>query len=141
VHQLRRITVAIAVAAIGLAMAASASADPSGAKNSLTLPATCGNSTVMLVVNSANGQGAGSQEQNTAPFSPAHVVGSNAVFHPTLFDLTYSETSAGGPTESFVNTDAMRNPKTPATCTIHFSETDPGGDTFAIDGTVSGFFS
>jgi hypothetical protein len=95
----------------------------------------------LFVVNSANGQGSGAQNQNTAPFAPAHVVGSNAIFHPTVFDLTFSETPAGEPTESFTNTNSMRNPKTPVTCTIHYSQTDPAGDTFAINGTASGFFS
>jgi hypothetical protein len=121
--------------------AATASADPSGSKNATTLPATCGSATVMLVVNSANGQGVGAQDNNTAPFAPAHVVGSSAVFHPEAFDLLFSFTPAGGPTQSFLNTNARKNPQTPVTCTIHFSQTDPQGNTFALDGTVGGWFS
>jgi hypothetical protein len=139
---LRRTTVVLAVAAsVSAVIAGSASADPTGSKNNLTLPATCNGAPVTLVVNSANGQGIGQEDQNTAPFAPAHVVGSTAVFHPAVFDLLFSSTPAGGTTQSFLNTNAQKNAKTPVTCTIHFSETDPAGDTFALDGTVSGFFS
>ena len=130
----------VAVACAALLIATSALADPTGSKNNLTIPATCNGATVMIVVNNANGQGAGTQNQNTAPFAPAHVIGNNLVFHPSVFDLLFSFTPTGGTTESFLNTNAMRNPKTPVLCTIHFSDTGPDG-TFALDGNVWGFFS
>jgi hypothetical protein len=138
----RRTTVVLAVvASVSAVIASSASADPTGSKNNLTLPATCNGAPVTLVVNSANGQGSAQEDQNTAPFAPAHVVGSTAVFHPTVFNLLFSQTPAGGTTQSFLNTNAQNNAKTPVTCTIHFSETDPAGDTFTLNGTVKGFFS
>jgi hypothetical protein len=136
-----RAAVLTAAATALLVGAATASADPGGSKNSLTFPATCGSATVLLVVNNANGQGAGSQDNATAVFSPAQVVGSNAVFHPEAFNLLFSFTAAGGPTESFLNTATRKTPRTPVTCTVHFSQTDPEGNTFALDGTVGGWFS
>jgi hypothetical protein len=132
--------VLVAAACAGLLITTSALADPTGAKNSLTIPATCNDQTVMIVVNNANGQGAGTQNQNTAPFAPAHVIGSNVVFHPTVFDLDFSFT-AGGETQSFTNTNAMRNPNTPVMCSIHYSQTNPDGSIFGLDGSVWGFFS
>jgi hypothetical protein len=122
-------------------VAAPAWADPTGSKNSLTFPASCNGTTVLLVVNSANGQGSGAQNNTTAPFAPAHVVDSNEVFHPTAFDLTFSFTPAGGSTFSFPDTSTMKNAKTPVTCKIDFSQTDSQGNTFAIAGTAAGFFS
>lgn len=140
--QLRKLTAVVAVAFVALLIATSASADPTGSKNSLTVQANCSNGlTAMVVVNSANGQGAGAQAQNTAPFAPAHVLGSNAIFHPAVFDLTFTFTPAGGEPESFVNTNARLNPKTPVSCGITYSQTDPDGNTFALDGTVWGYFS
>ena len=47
---------------------------------------------------------AGAQDNNTAPFSPAHVVGTNEIFHPTAFDLTFTFTPPGGEPQSFVDT-------------------------------------
>src|SRR5262249_41628300 len=136
-----RAAVLTAAATALLVAAATASADPGGSKNSLTLAATCGQATVMLVVNSSNGQGAGAQNHDTPPSSPAHVVGSSAVVHPEAFNLLFSFTPAGGTTQSFLDTDARKTPRTPVTCAIHFSQTDPAGDTFALDGTVGGWFS
>jgi hypothetical protein len=122
--------------------AATALADPTGSKNSLTFPADCDGQTVQLVVNSANGQGAGSQSNDTAPFAPAHVVGSNAIFHPTVFDLTFTFTPSGGPSQSFTDTDAKNNPKTPVTCAINYTfPPDSEGNVFSLNGTVQGFFS
>lgn len=121
---------------------ATASADPTGSKNSMTVPATCNGRSVEIVVNSANGQGQGAQNQNTAPFAPAHVVGTNEVLHPTVFNLTFSFTDPTGQTFTFLDTNAMKNPKTGVTCVIdHFTQTDPHGGTFGINGTVQGFIS
>src|SRR5947209_12685066 len=75
------------MAPIGL-MATMASADPAGSKNSFSFPASCSNGVTVqdlqVVVNSANGQGSGTQNnpKGQAVFTPAHVVGSNLVFHP-----------------------------------------------------------
>ena len=138
---IRLLAAAALVAAVLAFGAAAAWADPTGSKNSFSFPATCDGSTVNFVVNNANGQGAGAQNNNTAPFAPAHVVGSNQIFHPTVFNLTFSFTPAGEPTESFLDTNAKRNPKTPVSCDIHFSQTDSQGNTFALNGTVWGFFS
>jgi hypothetical protein len=60
------------------ALAQSAAADPINAKNSLTFPATCDDGQTIQVV--VNGNGA---------WTPAHVVGSTAVFIPQPFDLTF----------------------------------------------------
>lgn len=137
-----RIGLALVTLALGLLVGAAAAwADPVRPKNSFAFSATCGSRVVQLVVNSANGQGAGSQNQDTAPFAPAHVIGTNEVFHPTVFALTFSFTPAGGTTESFEDTDSMRNPKTPVSCSIDTSQTDGEGNTFALEGTVWGFFS
>jgi hypothetical protein len=138
---LRRTFALVAVASAALLAATSAFADPGGSKNSLTFPVSCNGVPVTFVVNSANGQGSGSQNQTTAPFAPAHVVGSNAIFHPTAFNLTFSFTPAGGPTFSSLDTATMRNPRTPVTCTINFSQTDTAGNTFALNGTASGYFT
>jgi hypothetical protein len=132
----------IILAVVGVVVAAAisaqaAAADPTGSKNALVFPATCNGTPYTLVHNAANGQGSGQQNQNTAPFAPVHVVGSNAVFHPTMFDLTFTF-SFGGMTQSFLNTNTMKNPRTPVMCTIDY--TTPDG-TFSLNGTVWGFFT
>jgi hypothetical protein len=125
-----------------LATAGVAHADPTGSKNSLTLPATCGGHTVILVVNSANGQGAGAQTNNTAPFAPAHVVGSNAVFHPTAFNLTFTFTGADGESNSFLNQNTRKNADTSVECRINYTTPpDSDGNTFGLAGTVLGYYS
>jgi hypothetical protein len=140
--RIRQITAGAALAgALLFGVSSTASADPVGSKNSFSFPTMCNGQTFQFVVNSANGQGAGAQNNNTAPFAPAHAIGSNLVFHPTQFDLTFSFTSSGGQTQSFVDTNTKNNPKTPVTCTIHYSQTDAQGNTFALNGTVSGFFT
>ena len=112
---LRTIFVVASVFAAVALTASAALADPTGSKNSFTFPVTCNGTAYTFVANSANGQGAGAQNQNTAPFAPAHVVGSNAIFHPTVFDLLFTF-SFGGMTQSFLDTNAMANPKTPVKC-------------------------
>ena len=136
------------LALVVLAVAASsASADPSNAKNSLTFPASCSDGTqvqdLQAVVNNANGQGSGTQNnpKGQALFAPAHIVGSNAVFHPTIFDLTFTFTPAGGTSQSFQDTASRKNPRAPVSCSIDFSSTDQQGNTFSIKGTVDGYFT
>jgi hypothetical protein len=92
-------------------------------------------------VNNANGQGSGSQDQNTAEWAPAHFIGSTSVFHPSVFDLTFTFTPAGGSPQSFLNTDSRKNGTVAVTCRVSGSQSDPQGDTFSISGTVSGWIS
>ena len=77
-------------------------------------------------------------------FTPAHVIGSTAVFVPTAFNLTFSFTPTGGTTESETDTGAKQNQaKGTATCNIPAalnSFTSPEG-TFTLSGTVTGFFT
>jgi hypothetical protein len=133
---------AISVCAVALIVTAAASADPTGSKNSFSGTAVCTNGvTAPFVVNSANGQGSGAQNNNTAEWTPAHIVGTNLIFHPSVFDLTFTFTPSSGPSQSFTNTDARSHAPAPVTCTISGSQTDPAGDTFSLSGTVSGWFS
>lgn len=125
-----------------LVVSAVASADPTGSKNSFTAWATCANGmSVPIVVNNANGQGAGSQNNATAEWAPAHVVGSQLVFHPTVFDLTFTFTPAGGPSQSFLQQASRLTGKSQTTCSLAGSQTDPAGDTFSLSGTVKGWLS
>lgn len=138
---MRRASAVFAVTFTALIMAATASADPTGSKNAFTAWATCDNGlSVPVVVNSANGQGAGSQDNNTAEWTPAHVTSSNLIFHPTVFDLTFTFTPTGGEPESFSQIDTRQTAKTQTTCEISGSQTSPFG-TFALTGTVAGWLS
>ena len=135
-----RIAVALLAAVAALVVVSAAAADPTGSKSSFSFPATCAGTPVMFVVNNANGQGKGTQNQNTAPFAPAHALDSNTVFHPTQFDLNFTFTF-DGQTDSFHDTNVMQNAKTPVTCSIDYTATDPSGATISLKGTVWGFFS
>lgn len=139
----RRAALLGVVCVLCLVVAGAASADPTGSKGAFDAWAACDNGmSVPIVVNSANGQGAGQQDANTAEWTPAHVVGNSLVFHPTLFDLTFTFTPAGGaPSQSFYQQDARQTGKTQTTCTLTGSQSDPAGDTFSISGTVSGWLS
>jgi hypothetical protein len=138
----RRVIVLAATIAAALVAVAAASADPTHAKNSFTGMANCTNGVSgPFVVNSANGQGSGSQNNNTAEWTPAHITINNLVFHPSAFiNLTFTFTSASGGSQSFTNNDSRPHP-TPVTCTISGQQTDPAGDTFSISGQVAGWFS
>ena len=95
---LRRLCLALTLGILMLAaLAQGAAADPINAKNSLTFPATCDNGQTVQVVVNGNGE-----------FSPAHVVGSTAVFIPQAFDLTFEFTPTGGPTQT--ETDIRSKP-------------------------------
>ena len=129
---LRRVTT-IAILAIVLGVfVQTASADPVNAKNAQPVVAICGGSTVMVVVN-GNGE-----------FTPAHVVGTTAVFVPTAFNLTFRFTPTGGSLESETDTSAKAHqPVRAVTCGIPANMntfTDSEG-TFSISGTVTGFFT
>jgi hypothetical protein len=121
----------LVVAAIGaLAIAQGAAADPTNSKNSQVIPATCDNGQSVDVSVNGNGE-----------FTPAHVIGTSSVFIPQVFDLTFSFTPPGGPTESETDTSAKPNVHgNLTTCTIAFSQETPEG-TFSLDGTVTGFFT
>jgi hypothetical protein len=139
---LRKLAAVSALCLAGLVAAGVAWADPTGSKNAFQAWANCTNGmSVPIVVNSANGQGAGSQNNNTAVWAPAQVVGSNLVFHPTVFHLTFTFTPVGGPSETFQQDDSRQTGKTQTTCTLTGSQSDAAGDTFSISGTVAGWLS
>jgi hypothetical protein len=140
---MQKSVVALCVACVlYLVGAAVGSAAPTGSKNAFQAWASCDNGmSVPIVVNNANGQGTGQEENPTAQWAPAHVVGSSLVFHPTVFDLTFTFAPAGGAPESFVNQDSRNVGATTTTCELSGSQSDPAGDTFSIAGTVSGWLS
>ena len=122
-----------AISAIVLAVVAqTAAADPVNAKNSQVLIANCGGPNLLVAVN-GNGE-----------WTPAHVIGSTAVFIPTAFNVTFSFTPTGGTTESETDTSAKAHqPRNAVTCEVPAALntfTSPEG-TFVISGTVTGFFT
>lgn len=145
--RMRGLAVASLVFAVLVVAVSPAAADPTSAKNSLTFPASCNNGTTVqdlqVVVNNANGKGNGTQNnpKGQALFAPAHVVGSNAVFHPTVFDLTFTFTPVNGPSQSFQDTASRKKPRAPVNCSIDVSQTDQQGNKFSFSGTVGGYFS
>lgn len=139
---MRKTAAVLAACLLGLVLTAVASADPTGSKGSFSAWATCDNGlSVPIVVNNANGQGSGSQNNTTAEWSPAHVIGSTLVFHPTVFNLTFTLTPADGAPQSFAQQDSRNAGKSQTTCSITGSQTDPAGDTFSLSGTVAGWLS
>ena len=121
----------LGAAVVALAVfAPAASADPVGAKNSLTIPATCDNGQSVTVVVNGNGE-----------FTPAHVLGSTAVFIPQAFDLTFEFTPTGGTTET--ETDTASKPNVHGdlvTCSFDVTQSFPFG-TLHLVGTATGFFT
>jgi hypothetical protein len=115
------------VAAIGtLAIAQGAMADPN--KGDI-FPATCNGQPVLLAVN-GNGE-----------FTLGHVIGGSSVLIPQAFDLTFSFTPPGGPTESETDTSTKSNVHGDlTTCSLNVTEVSPEG-TFTLVGTVTGFFT
>jgi hypothetical protein len=140
----RSLLVAAGAASMVGMLAGPASADPSGAKNAFPGTANCGAAgSFQFVVNNANGQGSGTNNNgNQALFAPAHLSPGNGVFHPTVFDLTFTFTPAGGGTpQSFTNTAARVNQTGNVTCSLSGTQTDPAGDTFSLSGNVTGSIS
>ena len=128
-RHLAAVPVAGALAAALLVPAASA--DPVHAKNALTVQAMCGTRTLTAVTN-GNGE-----------FTPAHVLGSTAVFVPTKFDLTFTFTAAGSTQTSTEHDTSMKRArvKNTITCTIPLQTfTSPRG-TMTIQGSVTGFLT
>ena len=128
---LRRLWVALTLGILLLAaLAQGAAADPINAKNSFSFPATCDGQTVQLVVN-GNGE-----------FTPAHVVGSTAVFIPEAFNVTFEFTLPGEPTQSETDTSSKPNVHGDlVTCSFDVTQTFPEGGTVHLFGTVTGFFT
>jgi hypothetical protein len=128
---LRRLCVALTLGILLLAaLAQGAAADPINAKNSLTFPATCDDGQMIQVV--VNGNGA---------WSPAHVVGSTAVFIPQAFYLTFEFTPTGG--ETVTETDIRSKPNLHGdlvTCSFDFTQVFPDG-TFHLFGSATGVFT
>jgi len=125
------VIVALVAVAVGV-LAQTASADPTNAKNSQVITAVCGSQQVQVSVN-GNGE-----------FTPAHVIGSTAMFVPTAFNLTFSFTPTGGTTQSETDTSAKHNQaKGTVTCNIPLAlNTFPSPEgTFSLSGTVTGFFT
>jgi hypothetical protein len=126
----------IALTALVIVLAAfaapTAGADPIGAKNAGVFHAVCGSTQLTVVV---NGNGV---------FTPAHVIGSTAVFIPTAFDLTFTFTPTGGTPEVETQTSAKAaSPPNTVTCALPAAlntMTSPEG-TFTLSGTVTGFFT
>jgi hypothetical protein len=128
---LRRLCVTLTLGILLLAaLAQGAAADPINAKNSLTFPVTCDNGQTVQVV--LNGNGA---------FTPAHVVGSTAVFIPQAFDVTFEFTPTGGPTQSETDTSSKPNVHGDlVTCSFDVTQTFPEG-TFHLFGSATGFLT
>jgi hypothetical protein len=128
---LRRLCMALTLGILMLAaLAQGAAASPINAKKSLTLPATCDDGQTIQVV--VNGNGA---------WSPAHVVGSTAVFIPQAFDLTFEFTPTGEPTQTQTDTRSKRNLHGDlVTCSFDVIQTFPDG-TLHLVGTATGVFT
>jgi hypothetical protein len=129
---LRRFTVVALFAIVFAVFAQAASADPLNGKNASVITANCGATQLLVVVN-GNGE-----------WTPAHVIGSTAVFVPTAFNVTFSFTPTGGATETETDTSAKAHqPGNAVTCDLPAALntfTSPEG-TFTISGTVTGFFT
>jgi hypothetical protein len=128
---LRRLCVALTLGILMLAaLAQGAAADPVNAKNSFTFPATCDNGLTVQVVLNGNGE-----------FTPAHIVGSTAVFVPQALDTTFEFTPPGGPTETMTDTSSKHNVHGDlVTCSFDTTQTFPFG-TIHVFGSATGFFT
>jgi opacity protein-like surface antigen len=128
----RRLILLAVLAVVFAVFTQAASADPVNAKKSDVFTALCGGTQLMVSVN-GNGE-----------FTPAHVIGSTAMFIPTAFNLTFSFTPTGGTTQSETDTAAKAHqPKNAVTCELPAALntfTSPEG-TFVLSGTVTGFFT
>jgi hypothetical protein len=128
---LRRLCVALVLGILMVAaLVQGAAADPINSKNSFTFPATCDNGQTVQVVVNGNGE-----------WSPAHVVGSTAVFVPQAFDLTFEFTPPGGPTQSETDTSSKPNVHGDlVTCSFDTTQSFPFG-TVHLFGSATGFFT
>jgi len=127
----RLLVLAICGALAAVAIAPTAGADPVNAKNSLQIEAVCPGAAPFTVVVNGNGE-----------FTPAHVLGSTAVFIPTAFDTTFTFTPTGGSTETNHDTSAKAAPiSNTMTCQIPFQSFSSPFGTFTIEGSVTGFMT
>jgi hypothetical protein len=128
---LRRTSVALVVAASVMGVfTAAVSADPVNAKFSLAFPATRDNGQTVDVVVNGNGE-----------FSPAHVVGSTAVFVPQALDVTSEFTPTGGQTMTERDTASKPNVHGDLViCSFNTTQTFPDG-TLHLFGTATGFLT
>jgi hypothetical protein len=128
---LRRLGVALGLGILMMAaLAQGAAADPINAKNSLTFPVTCDDGQTVQIVLKGNGA-----------FTPAHVVGSTAVFIPQAFDVTFEFTLPGEPTQTETDTSSKPNVHGDlVTCSFDVTQTFPEG-TFHLFGSATGFFT
>ncbi len=129
----RSLVAAAVVAVTAAPLTTTAWGDPVRSKNSLAFPATCDGRDLEFVT---NGNGA---------WTPAHVVGTNEVFHPTAFDISGSFTPTGGETEEFTFQETKKGQRNGrqddlVTCEFEASGEDEEGE-FNVAGTVTGFFS
>jgi hypothetical protein len=107
-----------------------ASADPLNAKNSLTFPVTCDNGQSVTIVVNGNGE-----------FTPAHVLGSTAVFIPQALDTTFEFTPTGGTTQTETDTSSKPNVHGDlVTCSFDVTQSFPFG-TLHLFGTATGVFT
>ena len=122
---------ALGAAVLALAvLVPTAAADPLNAKNSFAFPVTCDDGQTVQVVVNGNGR-----------FTPAHVLGSTAVFVPQAFDTTFEFTPTGGTTQT--ETDSASKPNVHGdlvTCSVDVTQTLPFG-TIHLFGTATGFFT
>ena len=126
----RHLLAFVAAAVAAAALVAPAGADPIHAKNAMKVQATCGTKTLTAVVN-GNGK-----------FTPAHILGSTAVFVPTTLNLTFTFTPTGGTTMTTHNTATKSSRiKNTMTCIIPFQSFPSPQGTFTIQGTVTGFLT
>ena len=130
----RRLLIGVAlVTSTTLASGSAAWSDPVKGRNAVTFPATCDGRQVVFVLTGGG------------EWTPAHVVGTNEVFHPTAFDISRTFTPPGGAPEEF-ELEATRQGQRKGvqdelvTCSFSISETDEEG-TFTAVGTATGFFS
>jgi hypothetical protein len=128
-------------ATASIAFASPALAAPTAAKNAFFIDADCGSRSFQIVVNSANGQGKGVEDKETAVFAPGHIVGTHEVIHPTAFDLTFTFTPVGGEPQSFTQDASRKAMPGSITCELFAQDSDPAGNTFTLTGTVTGWIS
>jgi hypothetical protein len=129
----RAITIALVAVSALLAVQAAA-ADPVNAHKGDVFTVNCnGGPDIQVAV---NGNGA---------FTPAHVIGSTAMFIPTAFDLTFSFTPTGS-NQTFTDTDTSAKPNQNGnlvTCHLDKAKntfTGPEG-TSSLSGDATGFFT
>jgi hypothetical protein len=142
--RIRHLLAGATVVATVFALAGPAAAAPTGSKNAFQGMADCGSAgSYHFVVNSANGQGKGTQTNNgnQAEWAPAHLLETGQVFHPTAFATIFTLTAPDGTTESFTNNDVRKNQTGNVTCMLSGTQTNPDGSSFSIGGSVTGWIS